>query len=374
MGLSENFKNWSESLSWKKHGLPFNSCDIQRKFNSKFHKAVVLLNQTKKANLGTQLNSEYVSLIAAIQAFEETKSKYNLSEEDLLWLDMMQTKIKNQIQLISTVLKKIHNFIISNNSMPKSAQKLFKNILPAMNLIGSELYEREEVSLSPEEYFGTNEKATFENYRDALIILIDRIENLQKNNFSSTSVFELSEAISKMVDLGLPTKKIMTEEHILKWANILSLVDHWVYVDLLRSAEREKEYNNPSPDFEKFFHPIEYKNWPDEKEDLKTRYNLYLPQFKEVLKAIKKNIIKIYEEDFNNRDTFKLLKKIIKDKDRKGVPCKYRTRRGLAENLRNPQHRDIYGEVANSLKFKKGKVWTSIPPANIEIIYKEHKK
>ena len=85
-------------------------------------------------------------------------------------------------------------------------------------------------------------------------------------------------------------------------------------------------------------------------------------------------VIEIREEEFNNSESFRLLKRVIKDAKREGVKCTQRLRHSLAENLRNPQHKDKYGVVAKSLKYKDGKVRTTISLGKISIIYKEHKK
>ncbi len=80
------------------------------------------------------------------------------------------------------------------------------------------------------------------------------------------------------------------------------------------------------------------------------------------------SVIEIEEEEFNKSKIFTLLKEVIKDKDRKGVKCEYRIRRALAENLRNRQDKNKYGKVAKSLKYKDGKVRTTIPLGKIRII------
>ena len=80
------------------------------------------------------------------------------------------------------------------------------------------------------------------------------------------------------------------------------------------------------------------------------------------------SVIEIREEEFNNSETFRLLKKVIKDAKREGVKCTQRLRHSLAENLTNPQHKDKYGVVAKSLKYKDGKVRTTIPLGKIRII------
>ncbi|MCK4849708.1 MAG: hypothetical protein KAT11_00075 [Phycisphaerae bacterium] len=95
---------------------------------------------------------------------------------------------------------------------------------------------------------------------------------------------------------------------------------------------------------------------------------------REFPKDEEEEVIEIREEDFNRSKSFTLLKKVINDKDRKGVKCEYRLRHSLADNLRTPQHKEKYGEVANSLIYRGGKLRITIAPDNIIIIYKEHKK
>lgn len=88
----------------------------------------------------------------------------------------------------------------------------------------------------------------------------------------------------------------------------------------------------------------------------------------------REEVIEIRERDFNNGKSFRLLKKVIEDGGQKGVKCSHRLRRSLAENLRNPQHKDKYGAVADSLTWKNGMLRTTIQRDKITISYKEHKK
>ena len=80
-------------------------------------------------------------------------------------------------------------------------------------------------------------------------------------------------------------------------------------------------------------------------------------------------VVEIREKDFNMSKSFRLLVEIVKDRSRKGVKCNYRIRHGLADNLRHPGHRGKYDDVADSLKYRNGKLTTTIPPGKIRIVF-----
>ena len=80
------------------------------------------------------------------------------------------------------------------------------------------------------------------------------------------------------------------------------------------------------------------------------------------------SVIEIEEEEFNRGKSFNLLKKVIKDKGRKGVNCTPRLRHSLTENLRSSGHKKKYGRVADLLEYRKGRLRLILPPDKIRII------
>jgi len=84
-----------------------------------------------------------------------------------------------------------------------------------------------------------------------------------------------------------------------------------------------------------------------------------------------KKVIEIMAKNFSDSKSFKLLEKIIAgDIQRNGVEVKKADIKSLKDLLRKHGHTD----VIKSLKYKKGKLRTAIPPGQIAIIPRRSKK
>jgi hypothetical protein len=90
------------------------------------------------------------------------------------------------------------------------------------------------------------------------------------------------------------------------------------------------------------------------------------------------DVLAIDSSLFNKGKTWTLLVHIVNDAQRQGVPCgNGRTLRTLKEGLKlkaNQFAKPEYGKVANSLKWKDGLAWTTLPVGTVIILSKTQKK
>lgn len=82
-----------------------------------------------------------------------------------------------------------------------------------------------EYNPSFEDMYPVNDDALFEDFRDALVIFIDRIKNLCNNVISNSAFSELSIAHTHLCKLGMPSEKVMGKRQIRAWKKLLMEID-----------------------------------------------------------------------------------------------------------------------------------------------------
>ena len=97
-----------------------------------------------------------------------------------------------------------------------------------------------EYNPSFEDMYPVNDDALFEDFRDALVIFIDRIKNLCNNVISNSAFSELSIAHTHLCKLGMPSEKVMGKRQIRAWKNLLIEIEP---LDFMYFFDKENEMN-----------------------------------------------------------------------------------------------------------------------------------
>ena len=225
-----------------------------------------------------------------------------------------------------------------------------------------------------EMYFGINKKAHFMDYHMPLSGLITCFRNLNKNGPCRSTVDECARLIADLTELGIPSEGILPRNQRKTWLTMLADIKPFDILHCPASEDSNEDVrlrrkdNSQTANFFRMMPSGTLMLTGGNITGLQSFVSMLvqtLPQLEDALEAM---VVELNEKDFNRGTGLTLLKKVVNDKNRKGVKCEYRTRRVLAENLRNPRHKDKYAVVARSLKYKNNRLWTTIPPGKIRII------
>ena len=240
--------------------------------------------------------------------------------------------------------------------------------------------QSEEYYALVEEYFGSKPNAHFMDYHTVLSELIHAGEDIEKDGPSRPAVDRFVKAVSVLTQLGVPAEPILPRMHRKQWLTMLTTIKR---LDILSSPVRQAGKKtvtlrgkdaNQAADFFGMIDPRQLELKDGELTGLQSFASMCTMTLPILRYSLGVMVIEIREEDFNIGSSFDLLERVINDKGRKGVKCTYNQRHALADNLKNPRHKDRYGELADALKWKKGKgkgkLRILIPPSHIKIIAK----
>ncbi|MDD5011820.1 MAG: hypothetical protein PHQ00_06830 [Phycisphaerae bacterium] len=153
------------------------------------------------------------------------------------------------------------------------------------------------VNPSFEDIYPINEDALYEDFYDALVLVVYKIENLLENDVSTSSVWELTCTLQKFCALGMPKPGILNDRQQRAWKNILEKVDRYYVLCDFQAEQSAREDNTSKKPLNGLFYCSEkqryinnklFSNWKEHKDFIKYHFKEILPE----LKAIQKMLVK----------------------------------------------------------------------------------
>lgn len=111
-------------------------------------------------------------------------------------------------------------------------KKTIKNSKKTTISIRDELFRSEYLEDNPsfEDMYPENNEGLSVDFRDALVIFIDRIENYLNNHLSNSALYGLSIAQTELCKLGMPTDKAMNKRQVRAWKEMLMEIEPFSFM------------------------------------------------------------------------------------------------------------------------------------------------